>query len=65
MFNEMGYQPPLTLVSSFMKENLLEIWNFFFGITLRCFTGRSFGLDKAKLQFYSVMVGLYYGMHVD
>lgn len=39
--------------------------DFFFGITLQCLTGRSFGLDKEKLRFYLVMVGLYYGMNVD
>lgn len=41
------------------------MWNIFFDVTLHFFTGRSSRLDKAKLQFYSVMAGLYYGMKVD
>lgn len=43
----------------------MSIEFFFFGITLCCFTGRGFGLDKAKIQLYSVIVGLFYGMKVD
>lgn len=60
MFDEMGYQPPITLLISFKKkDNLPSVWNFFFGIVLRCLTGRSTGMDKAKLQFYSIIAGLY------
>ncbi|CAH1443853.1 unnamed protein product [Lactuca virosa] len=51
----MGYQPTIILVSNFKKSNLPGVWYFFFGITLRCITNRSFGLDKAKLKFYYVM----------
>lgn len=65
MFNEMGYQTPITLVNSFKKENLPSIWNFFFRIKLQCLTGQSTSMDKSKLQFYSVVAGLYYNMQVD
>lgn len=65
MFNEMGNQTPITLVSSFKKENLPSIWNFFFRIKLRCLTGQSTGMEKSKHQFYSVVAGLYYNMQVD
>lgn len=37
---------------------------FLFGIILRCLTRRCSGLDKAKLEVYSIMVGLYYGVDV-
>lgn len=50
MFNEMGYNPPISPISSFKKSNLSSVWNFFW-VTL-FFTGRSCGLDKAKLQFF-------------
>lgn len=65
MFNEMGYNPPILVVSSSKKSSLLIMWNFFSRVTLRCLIGRSLGLDKAKLQFYFVMVVLYYGMKFD
>lgn len=32
---------------------------------LRCLIGRSSGLDKAKLEVYSVVASLYYGLNVD
>lgn len=65
MLNEMGNQPSLSIVSHFKKSNIPGVWSFLFGITLRCLTGRSFGLDKAKLKFYTIMDGLYYGLNVD
>lgn len=65
MLNEMGYNPPITLICSFKKSNLPVMCNFFFGITLRHFNGRSCGIDKAKLQFYFVIVSLYYRMKVN
>lgn len=34
MFNEMGYQPPLTKISNFKKSSLPCIHNFLFGIFL-------------------------------
>lgn len=60
----MGYIPPISIVSIFKKSAILIIWNFFFGVTLRCLMGRSSGINKAKLQFYSIMAGLYYGLKV-
>lgn len=65
MFNEMGHQPPLTGLSHFRKTDLPWVWNFLFGIFLRCLTGRSLGLDKAKLVVYAMIVGLYYDLNVD
>lgn len=65
MMNEMGYNPPLSFISGFKKFGLPIMWNFFIGVTLRCFTGMSCGLDKAKLQFYYVTDSLYYGLKVE
>lgn len=65
MFNEMGHQPTFTAINHFKKSNLPCVLSFLFGIVLRCLTGRSFLLDKAKLEVYSVMEGLYYGLNFD
>lgn len=65
MYNEMGYQPILTKVSDFKKYGLPCIWNFLFGIYLRCLTSRSVGLDKAHLEVYAMVAGIYYDLQVD
>lgn len=65
MFNEMGNQPTLLVIIHFTKSSLPRVWRLLFGITLLCLTGRSFGLDQAKLKFYSIMVGLYFGLSID
>lgn len=62
MFNEMGYQPPLTKISNFKKSGLPSLQNIFFGIYLRCLT---VGLDKGRLEVYAMVAGLYYHLHVD
>lgn len=62
MFNKMDNQPTLSVIIQFKKSSLPSIWSFLFGIFLRCLIGRNFGLDKAKLDVYSIMVGLYYGV---
>lgn len=59
MFNEMGHQPTFTRISHFKKSSLPCIW-IFFGIVLHCLTGRTSGLDKAKLEVYTIVAGLYY-----
>ena len=59
MFNDMGYQPILTKLSDFRIFGLPCIWNFFFGIYLRYLTGRSVGLDKARLEVYDMVAGIY------
>lgn len=64
-FNKMGYQPPLTGNSHFCKTTLPCIWNFLFRIFLCCLTGRSTGIDKAKLEVYAMIVGLYYNLNVN
>lgn len=64
MFNETGHQPPLTKINDFMKSSSPCICNFLFGIFLRCLTGRSVVLDKAKLEVYAMVVGLYYDLQV-
>lgn len=38
---------------------------FLFGVIICCLTRQNFGLDKAKLQFYSLLAGLYFHMKVD
>ena len=65
MFNEMGYQPTLTKISEFKKFGLLCMWNFFFGIYLRCLTGRTVGLDKGRFEVYAMVARLYYDFSVD
>lgn len=65
MLNEMGYNPQKCLISSFKKSNLPSLWNIFFNVTLLCLTGRNSGLYKTKLQFYSVLASLCYGMNVN
>ena len=65
MFNEMGYQPSLTKISDFKKSSLPTIWNFLFGIFLRCLTGRTIGLDKGRMEIYVMVAGIYYNIPVD
>ena len=62
MFNEMGHQPPLTGIRDFKKSGLPTIWNFLFGIFLRCLTGRMVGLDKGRMEVYAMVAGLYYDL---
>ncbi|CAH1433804.1 unnamed protein product [Lactuca virosa] len=61
----MGYQPTLTKISEFKKSSLPSLWNFLFGIYLRCLTGRSVGLDKAHMEVYAMVAGIYYDLPVD
>lgn len=65
MFNEMGYQPALTKISEFRKSSLPCIWNFLFGIYLRCLTGRNVRLDNGILEFYAIVAGIYQNLSVD
>ena len=65
VFNKMGHQPNLTKMSDFKKPGLPCIWNFFFGIYLRCLTGRTVGLDKGRLEVYAMVASLYYDLSVD
>ena len=65
MFNEMGYQPPLTKISDFKKSGLPKVWNFLFGIFLHCLTGRTVGLDKGRMEVYAMVAGLYYDLPAD
>ena len=65
MFNEMGYQPPLTKISDFKKSRLPRLWNFLFGIFLRCLNGRTIGLDKGRMEVYAMVAGLYYDLEAD
>ncbi|KAL7615776.1 hypothetical protein Lser_V15G03372 [Lactuca serriola] len=65
MFNEMGHQPALTKISDFKKSGLPCIWNFLFGLYLRCLTGQSVGLDKRRLEVYAMVAGIYYDLNVD
>ena len=45
------YNPPISVIGEFKKLNLRN-WN-------------NYRLDKAKLKFYYVIKGLYYGVKVD
>ena len=65
MFNEMDYQSILTMISEFKKSSLPCIWNFLFGIYIRCLTGRTMELDKAQLEVYAMVAGIYYELPVD
>ncbi|KAL7609165.1 hypothetical protein Lser_V15G10960 [Lactuca serriola] len=65
MFNEMGHQPELEKISDFRNSGLPCIWNFLFGIFLRCLTGRSIGLDRGRVEVYDMVMGIYYDINVD
>ncbi|KAL7607148.1 hypothetical protein Lser_V15G19426 [Lactuca serriola] len=65
MFNEMGHQPELEKISDFRKSGLPCIWNFLFGIFLRCLTGRSVGLFRGQMEVYTMVMGIYYDINVD
>ncbi|KAL7595681.1 hypothetical protein Lser_V15G29838 [Lactuca serriola] len=65
MFNEMGHQPELEKISDFRKSGLPCIWNFLFGIFLRCLTGRSVGLHRGRVEVYAMVMGIYYDINVD
>lgn len=52
-------------MTDFKKSSLTCIWNFLFGIFLRCLTGRTIGLDIAKLAVYATVTGLYYDIQFD
>ncbi|CAI9260128.1 unnamed protein product [Lactuca saligna] len=55
----------LKLPSICMFYDVTTEKSFFFEIILRCLAGRSLGLDKEKLDLYSIVVGLYYGLDID
>lgn len=65
MFNEIVHQPILIRINLFKKSSLPCFWSFLFGIVLRCLTGRSFELEKAKLEEYTIISGQYYDLNVD
>ncbi|KAL7612549.1 hypothetical protein Lser_V15G06652 [Lactuca serriola] len=65
MFNEKGHQPELEKINEFRKSGLSCIWNFLFGIFLRCLTGRSVGLDRGRMEVYAMVMGIYYDINVD
>ncbi|KAL7601596.1 hypothetical protein Lser_V15G22692 [Lactuca serriola] len=65
MFNEMGHQPSLEKISDFRKLGLPCMWNFLFGIFLRCLTGRTVGLDRGRMEVYAMVIGLYFDFSVD
>ncbi|KAI3779340.1 hypothetical protein L2E82_09040 [Cichorium intybus] len=65
MFNEMGYSPPLERISTFKKNQLPDLWRYFFSIFLRCLSGRTSGLDSASVSFQSILYGIYYDVKVD
>ncbi|KAI3516185.1 hypothetical protein L1887_15096 [Cichorium endivia] len=60
MFNEMGYEPLLEKISMFKKNQLPNLWRYFFSIFLRCLSGRSSGLDSASVAFQGLLYGIYY-----
>ncbi|KAL7605237.1 hypothetical protein Lser_V15G14681 [Lactuca serriola] len=65
MFYDMGHQPTLEKISDFMKSGLPCMWNFLFGIFLRCLAGRTVGLDRGRMEVYAMVMGLYYDVSVD
>lgn len=65
MLNEIDHQPTLLTISHFKELSLSVVWSFLFGIILRCLTWRSLELDRAKLEVYSVMYRLCYGLNED
>ncbi|KAI3739797.1 hypothetical protein L2E82_30209 [Cichorium intybus] len=65
MFNEMGYEPLLERISTFKKNQLPDLWRYFFSIFLRCLSGRTSGLDSASVTFQCLLYGIYYDVKVD
>ncbi|KAI3503742.1 hypothetical protein L1887_32191 [Cichorium endivia] len=65
MFNEMGYEPLLEKISMFKKNQLPDLWRYFFSIFLRCLSGRTSGLDSASVAFQGLLYGIYYDVKVD
>ncbi|KAI3790821.1 hypothetical protein L2E82_04167 [Cichorium intybus] len=65
MFNEMGYDPPLEKIRLFKKNQLPDLWRYFFSIFLRCLSGRTSGLDSVSVAFQSLMYGIFYDVKVD
>ncbi|KAI3494522.1 hypothetical protein L1887_40729 [Cichorium endivia] len=65
MFNEMGYSPPLEKISTFKKNQLPDLWRYYFSIFLRCLSGRTSGLDSASVSFQTMLYGIYYDVKVD
>ncbi|KAI3790945.1 hypothetical protein L2E82_04400 [Cichorium intybus] len=65
MFNEMGYEPPLERISTFKKNQLPDLWRYFFSIFLRCLSGRTSCLDSASVTFQGLLYGIYYDVKVD
>ncbi|KAI3753295.1 hypothetical protein L2E82_25345 [Cichorium intybus] len=64
-FNEIGYEPPLERISTFKKNQLPDLWRYFFSIFLRCLSGRTSGLDSASVTFQGLLYGIYYDVKVD
>ncbi|KAI3767969.1 hypothetical protein L2E82_18398 [Cichorium intybus] len=65
MFIEMGYEPLLEKISMFKKNQLPDLWRYFFSIFLRCLSGRTSGLDSASVSFQGLLYGIYYDVKVD
>ncbi|KAI3680400.1 hypothetical protein L2E82_50387 [Cichorium intybus] len=65
MFNEMGYEPLLERISTFKKNQLPDLWRYFFTIFLRCLSVRTSGLDSASVTFQGLLYGIYYDVKVD
>ncbi|KAI3779298.1 hypothetical protein L2E82_08963 [Cichorium intybus] len=65
MFNEMGYEPQLERISTFKKNQLPDLWRYFFSIFLRCLSGRTSGLASASVTFQGLLYGIYYDVKVD
>ncbi|KAI3778967.1 hypothetical protein L2E82_08357 [Cichorium intybus] len=65
MFNEMGYEPLLERISTFKKNQLPDLWRYFFSIFLRCLSGGTSGLDSASVTFQGLLYGIYYDVKVD
>ncbi|KAI3505775.1 hypothetical protein L1887_28011 [Cichorium endivia] len=65
MFNEMGYEPLLESISTFKKNQLPDLWGYFFSIFLRCLSGRTSGVDSASVAFQGLLFGIYYDVKVD
>ncbi|KAI3499751.1 hypothetical protein L1887_35560 [Cichorium endivia] len=65
MFYEMGYEPLLERIRTFKKNQLPDLWGYFFSIFLRCLSGRTSGLDSASVAFQGLLFGIYYDVKVD
>ncbi|CAI9297226.1 unnamed protein product [Lactuca saligna] len=65
MFDQMGYNDDLTLLSKFKYCNLPPMWNDLFTFLCKRFSERVPSSDSASKLFTSIIYGLYHSINLD